>query len=365
MALTSPAQRILFVHDAAQLGDTERTLLDIAVAQRHRGAVALFHDGPFAAALVTHNIAVLPIEVGRAVRYALKTGHGAALCAARVAFSLRGIARSYGVLYSNSPAAFLASVAAAFLARRPLVWHLRELLEAPRFTALHVRVLVGCANTRAVRVVASSHAVADRFVAAGGKRTLVHVIHDGVDTTPFDSIDAAARSDVRRLLDVSDLAFVVGCFGAQSGAERRMLEEALEQLSDVHAFAFDGDVKNQADLPRLIAACDVVVQSGESFATSARMMMKVLLSRRPLITVNGPGMSELVEHGVTGIVVAPGDSAALAAAITQLRDEPVRGDELAFAGAADARRRFSSETMSANISRVVDEVLAPTLASRA
>jgi glycosyltransferase involved in cell wall biosynthesis len=351
------ARRILFVHHSAQLSDDELTLLDVAIAHRDRGAVALFEDGPFAAALVSRNVAVLPIDVGRAARYALKTGRGAMFASVRVAISLSRIARSFGLLYANSPRAFVVSAAAGLVARRPVVWHLREVLGAPRFNALEVRVLVTGANARAARVVASSQMVADAFVAAGGRRTLVHVIRDGVDTSRFDRIGPDVRAEMRRKLEISERAYVVGSFGMVAGAERRVLREALELLPDVRALVVDGALGDHADLPRYIAACDVVVHVSESPERSARTMVKVLLSRRPLIATDAPGVREIVEDGVTGIVVAPGSATAIAAAIRALRDEPIRGDEIAFAGAADARRRFSSETMNAGITRLVDDVL--------
>lgn len=363
MPRSIPARRILFVGHTAQLGDTELTMLDVAVALRERGAVALFEDGPFAAALVSRNVAVFPIDVGRAARYALKTGRGAALASARLAFSLARIARSYGVLYAHSPSAFLVSAAAGVAARRPVVWHLREPLGAPRFTAMQVRVLVACANARAVRVVASSHAVADAFVAAGGRRTLVHVIYDGVDSSRLDRTGPDVRVEMRRRLALSERDFVVGSFGI-AGADRRQLTEALALLPDVRALVVDGVVGGHSELPRYIAACDVVVALSGGPSMSALTMVRVLMSRRPLVVTDAPGVREIVEDGVTGVVVAPGDAVALAAAIRGVRDEPVRSDELAFSGAADARRRFSSEAMSANITRLVDGVLTSTKRSR-
>ncbi|MDB4892676.1 MAG: glycosyl transferase, group 1 family protein, partial [Gemmatimonadetes bacterium] len=306
----------------------------------------------FAAALVSRNVALLPIDLGRAARYAMKTGRGAALASARVAFSLARIARSFGVLYANSPTAFLISAAAGLVARRPVVWHLREMLAAPRFNALQIRALVTCANVRAARVVVSSQAVADAFVAAGGRRALVEIIPDGMDAARFDRIGPDVRVEVRRTLEISDRAYVVGSFGSAGSAVRSVLGEALKLLPDVQVLVVDGAKGDHADLPRLIAACDVVVHMGDA----ARLVVKVLMSRRPLVVADQPGVRELVEDGVTGIVVAPGDAVALAAAIRGLRDAPIRSDEIAFAGAADARRRFSSERMNASITRVVDDV---------
>jgi glycosyltransferase involved in cell wall biosynthesis len=276
-----------------------------------------------------------------------------------VAFSLSRFARSFGVLYANSPTAFLGSAAAGVVARRPVIWHLRELLGAPSVDALRVRVLVACANTRAARVVARSQAVADAFVAAGGRRALVNVIPDGVDPERFDRIGPEVRAEVRRTLEISEQAYLVGSFGGVGSAERRLLADALQLVPGVEAIVVDGTKGEGTDLPRLIAACDVGVLVSGTTELTARTAVRVLMSRRPLVVTDVPGVRELVEDGVTGIVVAPGDPAALAAAIRRLRDEPIRSDEIAFAGAADARRRFTSKRMNASITRVVDDVLSP------
>jgi glycosyltransferase involved in cell wall biosynthesis len=313
-------------------------LLDVAVAHHDRGAVALFEDGPFAAALVARNVAVLVLD------------------SARARLMLPRTARSFAVLYANSPRAFLACAATGLVARRPVVWHLRDLLRAPYFSALHIRALVVCANTCAARVVASSRAVADSFVSAGGRASLVHIIPDGVDAARFDRMGPDVRAAVRRERKISERAYVVGSFGGAGTRDRRILEDALSRVPDVHALIIDTPFGEHADLPRLIAACDVVVQAGEVSASSSRLMTQVLLSRRPLIVTDVPGVGDLVENGVTGIVVAPGDSTALAAAISGLRAEPIRSDELAFSGSTDAHRRFTSEAMNASITQLIDEV---------
>jgi glycosyltransferase involved in cell wall biosynthesis len=134
-----------------------------------------------------------------------------------------------------------------------------------------------------------------------------------------------------------------------------VLLDALEMLSDVIALVVGSSAGNDDGVARLIAACDVVVHVSDAPEPSA--IVQALLGQRPLIASDVGSVRELVEDGVTAILVPPGDAAALAAAIASLRDEPVRGDELAFAGLADARRRFSRESMVASMTRVVDEVL--------
>jgi glycosyltransferase involved in cell wall biosynthesis len=347
------AERVLFVDDTAALGDAQLSLLDIAVAHRERGAVALFEDGPFAAALVAHNVALIPVEMKKR-RRALATFAPSA----RAIYALSRVARSFGVLYANSPPSFLISSAAGLLARRPVVWHLREILDQQHFPQLYRRVLITTANRRASRVVANSRVVADAFISAGGRRQLVHVIHDGVDTTPFDQIEPPVRGDVRRALGVDEHVYLVGSLDDQTVAKQRLLLDALEMVPGALAVVISGTAGASDNEARLIAACDVVVVSASSTAdVSPRTIVKALLGRRPLVVSDVRRVREMVEDGVTGILVPPGDSAAIAAAIREVRADPVRGDEIAFAGSLDARRRFSRVAMNASVTRLVDEVL--------
>ena len=54
------------------------------------------------------------------------------------------------------------------------------------------------------------------------------------------------------------------------------------------------------------------------------------------------GLPEILADGVTGLLVAPGDPAALAAALAELAADPAQRERLGAAAAQDARRRFST-----------------------
>lgn len=386
--MTTPP-RILFVDHAAVLGGAELSLLDIAIAYRDRGAVALFEDGPFAAALVANNVAVIPMVAGNALRAVKKESRlprpGALVATARVAIALAREARRYDLLYANSPKSFLISAAAAMLARRPVIWHLRDILDRQHFSATNLRVLVSIANVRAARVVANSNATADAFVAAGGRRELVRVVHNGIHAAPFDAVTPEERSDVRRALGIADSDFVVGSFSRlHPWKGQRVLLDALTTLPDVHALivggalfsgeaAYESELRALAaspelngrvhvlgardDIPRLMAACDVVVHTSILPEPFGRVLVEALLARRPLIASEGGGVREIVEDDVTALLVPPGDAQRLAEAIRALRDDRARGAALAAAGTAHVRRRFTRTAMIDGVSRAIDDVL--------
>ncbi len=383
------ATRILFVDHTSVLGGAELSLLDIATAFRDRAAVALFEDGPLAAELVARSIAVVPISSGESLRSVKKQSSvpspSALLATMRCTFELARTARAFGLLYCNSPKSFLIGAAAGLVARRPVVWHLRDILDAAHFSRVNIRLLVTMANARAAAVVANSQATADAFIAAGGRREVVTVVHNGIDATPFDLVSDDARVTVRHALGVPADAFLVGHFSRlHPWKGQQVLLDALETLPDVHAIlvggalfsgeeAFEAELRARVARPplagrvrmlgasrevaSLIAACDAVAHTSVLPEPFGRVLVEALLARRPVVASDAGGVREVVSDEVTALLVRPGDANALAHAIERLRDDPSLGARLAAAGSHDVRQRFTRDAMLDGVARVVERVL--------
>jgi glycosyltransferase involved in cell wall biosynthesis len=69
------------------------------------------------------------------------------------------------------------------------------------------------------------------------------------------------------------------------------------------------------------------------------------------------GLPEIVRDGQTGVLVPPGDSGALAAALTALAADPGRNARLGSAAAYDVRAGFSADALLEAVQDVYDEVL--------
>jgi glycosyltransferase involved in cell wall biosynthesis len=66
---------------------------------------------------------------------------------------------------------------------------------------------------------------------------------------------------------------------------------------------------------------------------------------RPVIATDVGGNAELVVDGETGILVPPGDTAAVTRAILELAGDPARAAELGAAGRRRQRELFTGEQM--------------------
>lgn len=229
---------------------------------------------------------------------------------------------------------------------------------------------------RVSRVIAVSGAVADSvrsesiFDAAD-----VEVIHNGVDLARFRP-NVGAREDARRLLQIGprdtylvgmaghlapikgpdefiraaavvasrrdDVTFVVaGEDKSRSGENRRRIERLIGDLGLGGRVHLQGWVD---DVPALLSALDLFVSPSRSepFGLS---IIEAMACGVPVVATKSDGAVEILEDGVTGLLVPLGDHEALAEAICALLNDG-RGRAGMAARALEAvRDRFSLERM--------------------
>lgn len=128
---------------------------------------------------------------------------------------------------------------------------------------------------------------------------------------------------------------------AGEGPLRAELEDARRRLSLVQEVTFTGRLPHPVLLEYMTAA-DVVVlaSSQEGYPLSG---IEAISLGMPLVATQVGGLPELVEDGVTGWLVPPGDARALAATIERVLKDPETRRVVAERGAAEVRRRHNSD----------------------
>ncbi len=200
----------------------------------------------------------------------------------------------------------------------------------------------------------------------------VEVIHCGVDAAVFRPRPEAATADAppdrpfevlsiatlqpqkghavlvaaaRRLVD-RGMAVRVRMVG--EGEERPALEAAIAAagLAD-HVLLLGRQPRDR--VAELLREADVVVQpsivlsSGKTEGIPVALM-EALASRVPVVATAVSGVPELVEDGVTGRLVLPGDDAALADALADLQRDPADAARMAEAGRVRVLASFDLRT---------------------
>jgi glycosyltransferase involved in cell wall biosynthesis len=112
------------------------------------------------------------------------------------------------------------------------------------------------------------------------------------------------------------------------------------------------------DLPAAYMATDVVVSASTRPEAFGRVVAEAQAMGRPVVAPDHGAAPEIVEHGVTGWLFAPGNAVALADALTAAlsldQDGRIR---LADAAIARARDLFDKSTMCAKTLAVYDELV--------
>jgi glycosyltransferase involved in cell wall biosynthesis len=380
--------KILFLDQSGQLGGAELCLLDLAKFYTDRCLVALFEPGPLVDRLQQQNT---PVQVLQPQALQMRKDGGLWQGLRNLDRLLpligqvRQLARQADVIYVNTPKALIVGAIASWLSRRPLVYHLHDIISADHFSAVNQALLMTLANLTAKRVIANSQAAKQAFVAAGGQAERVTVIYNGFDLDRY-TIEPSQAQALRQQLGI-DHKFVVGHFSRLSPWKgQHILLEALAQVPENVVVLLVGDalfgedayvrqlqlqveqlgladrvkfLGFRSDIPALMAACDLVAHTSIAPEPFGRVIVEAMLCQTAVVATAAGGAIELVEHDRTGWLTPPGDVAALVAVIQRCQADPAATAQMAVQGEHQARQTFPLEQIQRQTDRLLAALIEP------
>ena len=269
---------------------------------------------------------------------------------------------------------------ASFLSRRPLVYHLHDILSLDHFSATNRRIAVTLAN-RAALVIANSQASQDAFIAAGGRKDIVEFVYNGFDLALYQQ----PATDLKQQLGIDKDRFLVGHFSRLSPWKgQHILLEALtscpenvtallvgealfgeqDYVQQLHAQVAELKLENRVkflgfrdDVSSLMAACNLVTHTSTVAEPFGRVIVEAMLCGTPVVATQAGGAQELIESGKTGWLVAPGDAMALAAAINNCIAQPEQSARMAQAANLQAIQRFDVAFINQQIAQKLSKLV--------
>ena len=371
--------KILFLDQSGNLGGAELCLADIAEFYRDRCLVGIFADGSFRSRLEELQI---PVEV--LTQSAIQVSKSSSLIVGLrslkslipLIIRVAALAQQYDLIYANTQKALVVGALASVFSRRPLVYHLHDILSSDHFSATNRQVAVTLANRFASLTIANSEATRAAFVDAGGCSERVSVVYNGFNPEAYQIQDRDYQS-ARQSFSL-DASFIVGHFSRLSPWKgQHVLLEALAQCPENIGAVFVGDalfgeqsyveqlhlqvrqlgLENrvrflgfQSPITPLMAACDLIVHSSTAPEPFGRVIVEAMLCRKPVIAAEAGGAIELVEHGRTGWLCLPANSYSLAEQIKICQQQPQLATTVAEAGYLEARQRFTQVTIQHQLS---------------
>jgi glycosyltransferase involved in cell wall biosynthesis len=154
---------------------------------------------------------------------------------------------------------------------------------------------------------------------------------------PVKAIDRFIRAAVRVLADHPDATFHV----AGEGEQRPELERLIAELGLTGRFVLHGAV---ADVPAFLATLDVAVLCSHAEGMS-NAVLEAMAAGRPVVATDVGANGHLLRGGELGVLVPPGDEAALAGAIRRLLDEPARAARLGEQSRRHVQTHYSRDAM--------------------
>ncbi len=365
-------KRILFVSYTAVLGGGELCLLDFAHAYRETSQVLLLTDGILKKRLEDLGVKVEVCQASRSLAN-VKVSSGLASLKSigdlwRLGKLVAQRSKAFELIHANNQKGFVVSAIAKLFGGAPIVWHLHDILTADIFSSTNRRIAVTLANWFATRVIVNSKATGEAFVAAGGKRELLRIVYNGFDGEVFDRIDSDRAQSLRSELGIPSDRPLVGMFSRLSYWKgQHILLEAASKLPDVHVLlvgdALFGEaeytekLKNIAaqpslqgrvhwlgfrqDIPELMKACDAIAHCSTAPEPFGRVIVEAQLAKRPAIATIGGGTSEIIENGVTGLLIPPNNSQLLADAMQQIFSNRAATQKMVETAYAQAKTKFS------------------------
>jgi len=194
----------------------------------------------------------------------------------------------------------------------------------------------------------------------------LHIVHCGVDPARYDgpAPDAPAHLlFVGRLATVKGVPVLLEAMQGLiadhpglrltlvgDGPERAALEVRAQGLGDHVDFA---GYRSQDEVTALLREATALVLP--SFAEGLPVvLMEALAARVPVVTTRIAGVAELVENGVSGMLVPPGDAAALRKALARLLDDPEMRRRMGEAGRTRVKEAFASDREAAWLARLFE-----------
>lgn len=380
--------RVVFLDHVAALSGGELALSRLAAAlPRVDAHVILGADGPLRD-LFEHagaTVEILPLdERARDVRRAQLRLHHASVRAAwptaRYVWNLAERLRELDpdVVHTNSLKSGYYGSLAARLARKPVIWHLRDRVTgdylpaaAARLTRTALRLLpdlvicnsqetrraAGLPDTAAYPVIASPLGFPPQL---GQRNGMVRTIATVGRLAPWKGQDVFLRAFATVGAGIPDLrARIIGAalFGEDDYVER--LRDLARDLAIDDRVTFAGLVP---DIARELSDVDILVHTSVVPEPFGNVVVEGLAAGVPVVASNAGGPAETITHDRDGLLVPPADVEALAGALRRLIADADLRARLSDAGLARAAD-FHPAVIGARVEQVYRDLVsaAPSL----
>ena len=304
-------------------------------------------------------------------------------------FKLYGFIKREGIdlIYTNTMVN-LSGALAAFIAGKPHIWHIREILSGnpDLYSFLPHKALFNIILRLSHKIIANSNAVAKQFHGSSYSRKMT-VVNNAVESLA-GSREVSFPEDIAGALLSDWLVVMIGALQKTKAQDdaihavkitsatipniklmligdgredyKEYLKELVLELEISDKIIFTG---YRNDVRNILPYCKILLMPSmkESFGRAA---LEAMAAGIPVIAANTGGLKEVVRDGVTGYFVPPGNYSAIAERIVDLYRHPDRAKRMGNEGKRVAEKEFNVGKYVQNIGEIMEESINSFLAER-
>ncbi|MBF0417749.1 MAG: glycosyltransferase family 4 protein [Magnetococcales bacterium] len=280
------------------------------------------------------------------------------------------------IITHSSTDSWLTALATRFMDRRPALIRLRH-ISAPVPVNPANRWIYGSASQM---VVTTGEGILQRLIQVNGiPADQVRSIPTGIDLERYAPGDPQSARAALGLPGVHPIIGIVATLRSWKG--HHDLIDAFARLDHPQAMLViigDGPredflkqritalrlpperirmVGRQENIPLWLRALDLFVLPSLANEGVPQALIQAMASARAIVSTPVGGIPEMIENGISGLLVPPGDVPALSAAMDTLLGDPARRDALGAKALEVARARCSLEIMLDRMEGVIHEAL--------
>jgi glycosyltransferase involved in cell wall biosynthesis len=292
---------------------------------------------------------------------------------ARLAAYLRN--HPVDLVHTNTLKADLLGGIAARLAGVPVLWHVRDRIDADYLPARVVRVFRWLCRWLPTYLIANSRATLETLALT---RTNAAVVHDGfpglqAPSTPSDPatpliglvgritawkgqhIFLEAAATVHRKYPGARFQIIGSAMFGEEAYEAR-LRRMVCDLALGDCVEFTGF---RADVQELIGRLTILVHASTTGEPFGQVVIEGMAAGKPVVATRGGGVPEIVVDGETGLMVPMGEAQPMAEAIERLLSDPTRAAAMGRAGRQRVTDHFTIQHTARKVEGIYDTILGP------
>ena len=270
------------------------------------------------------------------------------------------------IIHANAYPNCLYCIIPSLIKGKPLIWHVHNIRKIHRINML----IYWVAGNICSRIITVSDACKINLLRAKIKPSKFITIYNGMDLSKFN-LDTGGP-DIRNELGLSEVTKVIGLFGQPlpEKGHKYFIEAAslvLKELQNcvflIVGYLFNSDYQKSLynlveklgiqqnvvflgwrdDISDIMASLDIMAHTRITPEPAALVLMEAMAMGKPIVATNTGGTPELVLDNVTGFVVPPKDSEALAIGIVELLKNSEKAKQMGVKGRIRVEKYFTLE----------------------